>query len=717
MKKLNHCTYFQLTLSKDDQNAAKLGLVDVPFIKKLTDSINETCVQIICNGSEKETNEQAALNKQVQQLQEAINNASSKMTVEDNKQLIGNSRKLQEALKKLNQALNSNTLEEDKVTPTAMEVIDAIDEINNRIDNLPQPRIDLDPKASANSKQVLDTTRNLMSKTSMMIRKASSCEEEVMTWIMFGSSDVIEAFESLIVCIREKGAEAGLIESMQTSKELNAPVKSYVQTQIDSAISWLRRPASKENVKVDGVKGAESIVAMAEQMNEDLHGSEKEEMKQIIVEAKQLLKDCTVKYNSEKASLLMERLRELRKMLERGVVTRVVEDFLEEEPLANLETIVHKENDEKKRKFLLEKKIAELLAQLGRVKKTARFVADTGNVPRHELMKTSDQVELLAPSLVKAAHERVQSPDDKVAIEHYQMLLAEYADSLSRVRELCDKAVDPIEFSQAAGETMQRIKEESNNDPQKSIHSPKVILRLCKRVVDVGMHSDLVRNDPELKKTLIDIKTAVETKQSDTMRADWRDITAEIMRRTGQVESVLGGENIFLKQPEPDQPIYAAALDLHSAVRGWSARDNEIVAVAKRTAVLMAKLSDYMNTGNKRELIFTSNSIVAESRQVAELAKKLALECSDIRIRTNLLQVCDRIPTISGQLKMLTTVKSSSLGHQGSVEDQEAMNMLVGNAQNLMISIQEVVKAAASASVKIMSQRGCRMKWVQRSYY
>ncbi|XP_046973845.1 talin-1-like [Vanessa cardui] len=708
---------YLLTLSKDDQNAAKLGLVDVPFIKKLTDSINETCVQIICNGSEKETNEQTALNKQVQQLQEAINNAGSKMTVEDNKQLMEKSKKLQNALKNLNQALNSNTFEEDKVTPAAMEVIDVIDEIDNRIDNLPQPKIDLDPKATANSKEILDNTRNLMSKTSVMIRKASSCEEEVMTWVMFGSTDVIEAFESLIVCIREKGAEAGLIESLQTNEELDAPVKSYVQTQIDSAMSWLRKPASKENVKADGVKAAENIVNIAEQMNEDHHGSEKEEMKQIIVEAKQLLQDCTVKYNSEKASLLMERLRELRKMLERGVVTRVVEDFLEEEPLANLETIVHKENDEKKRKFLLEKKIAELLAQLGRVKKTARFVADTGNVPRHELMKTSDQVELLAPSLVKAAQQRVQSPDDKAAIEHYQMLLAEYADSLSRVRELCDKAVDPIEFSQAAGETMQRIKEESNNDPQKSIHSPKVILRLCKRVVDVGMHSDLVRKDPELKKTLIDIKTAVETKQSDTMRADWRDITAEIMRRTGQVESVLGGENIFLKQPEPDQPIYAAALDLHSAVRGWSARDNEIVAVAKRTAVLMAKLSDYMNTGNKRELIFTSNSIVAESRHVAELAKKLALECSDIRIRTNLLQVCDRIPTISGQLKMLTTVKSSSLGHQGSVEDQEAMNMLVGNAQNLMISIQEVVKAAASASVKIMSQRVCRMKWIQRSYY
>lgn len=32
----------------------------------------------------------------------------------------------------------------------------------------------------------------------------------------------------------------------------------------------------------------------------------------------------------------------------------------------------------------------------------------------------------------------------------------------------------------------------------------------------------------------------------------------QILRRTGQVESALGGENIFLKQPEPDQPIFVS---------------------------------------------------------------------------------------------------------------------------------------------------------------
>lgn len=37
------------------------------------------------------------------------------------------------------------------------------------------------------------------------------------------------------------------------------------------------------------------------------------------------------------------------------------------------------------------------------------------------------------------------------AIENYRKMVMEYADSLSRVRELCDRAVDPMDFAQAAG--------------------------------------------------------------------------------------------------------------------------------------------------------------------------------------------------------------------------------------------------------------------------
>lgn len=48
----------------------------------------------------------------------------------------------------------------------------------------------------------------------------------------------------------------------------------------------------------------------------------------------------------------------------------------------------------------------------------------------------------------------------------------------------------------------------------------------------------------------------------------------------------------------------AAAHGLHAAVRDWSARDNEVVAVAKRVAVLMARLAHHMYNGKRANYWF-----------------------------------------------------------------------------------------------------------------
>lgn len=51
----------------------------------------------------------------------------------------------------------------------------------------------------------------------------------------------------------------------------------------------------------------------------------------------------------------------------------------------------------------------------------------------------------------------------------------------------------------------------------------------------------------------------------------------------------------------------------------------------------------------------------------------------------------------------------------GSDEDHEATEMLVGNAQNLMQSVKETVRAAEGASIKIRSdQTNHRLRWVRR---
>ncbi|XP_045177292.1 vinculin-like isoform X9 [Mercenaria mercenaria] len=181
--------------------------------------------------------------------------------------------------------------------------------------------------------------------------------------------------------------------------------------------------------------------------------------------------------------------------------------------------------------------------------------------------------------------------------------------------------------------------------------------------------------------------------------------------------------------PQENQPIMMAAHALHMEAKQWSSKDNEIIAAAKRMAFLMVKLSQLVRGegGTKKDLISTAKNIAEASEEVTRLAKKLAAECTDKKMRTNLLQVCERIPTIGTQLKILSTVKATMLGAQepipapdgseiacGSEEDQEATEMLVGNAQNLMQAVKETVRAAEAASIKIRVDSGYTIRWLRK---
>lgn len=190
--------------------------------------------------------------------------------------------------------------------------------------------------------------------------------------------------------------------------------------------------------------------------------------------------------------------------------------------------------------------------------------------------------------------------------------------------------------------------------------------------------------------------------------------------------------HMFSQAPLPSQPIMVAAHGLHQEVKQWSSRDNDIIAAAKKMALLMARLSQLVRGegGTKKDLIACAKSIAEASEEVTRLAKELARECTDKRMRTNLLQVCERIPTIGTQLKILSTVKATMLGAQecfprrdtemavligsSSEEDQEATEMLVGNAQNLMQSVKETVRAAEAASIKIRTDAGIRLRWIRK---
>ncbi|XP_058507549.1 vinculin-like isoform X3 [Solea solea] len=179
-------------------------------------------------------------------------------------------------------------------------------------------------------------------------------------------------------------------------------------------------------------------------------------------------------------------------------------------------------------------------------------------------------------------------------------------------------------------------------------------------------------------------------------------------------------ELLMMPSNQPvNQPILAAAQSLHQEARKWSSKGNDIIAAAKRMALLMAEMSRLVRggSGNKRALIQCAKDIAKASDEVTRLAKEVAKQCTDRRIRTNLLQVCERIPTISTQLKILSTVKATMLGRTNISEEEseQATEMLVHNAQNLMQSVKETVREAEAASIKIRTDSGCTLRWVRKT--
>jgi len=176
-------------------------------------------------------------------------------------------------------------------------------------------------------------------------------------------------------------------------------------------------------------------------------------------------------------------------------------------------------------------------------------------------------------------------------------------------------------------------------------------------------------------------------------------------------------EGLFTMEPGSNRPIHMAAHGLYQEVKQWDHTDNEIIAAAKKIAYLMAHLSELIRggKGTKRELIACAKALADASERITELAKELARHCTDKKIRTNLLQVCEKIPTLGTQLRVLSTVKATMMGqNMESEEDQEAMDMLVFNAQKLNQAVKETVRAAEAASIRVRSDAGFKLKWVRK---
>ncbi|XP_055532948.1 vinculin [Wyeomyia smithii] len=570
-----------------------------------------------------------------------------------------------------------------------------------------------------------------------------------------------------------------------------------VQGRLEQACRWLQNPSQDDRGL--GQRAIALIVDEGRKVAEGLSGHQKAEVMQLCDEVEQLSHDFSQLCSNglghtaqaqDVARRLNEKLHGLKKQIQDAVVNRVVEDFIDiSSPLKQFMEAVALPEGTPGREQNFNQKSNKLQTFSDRASKTSRMVAAGGSGGNKKLaevlLSSASQIDSMTPQLISAGRIRMNYPTSKAAEEHLNNLKQQYADTILRMRTLCDQATDPSDFIEASEKQMQKhsfLCDEAirMRQPQKMVDNTSSEARLANRVLLVAKQEADNSEDPEFIAKVNDASDRlqqsispmvqeaknVSTNISDPIHAsNWREANKQLLQNVRNIRSAINNvpdvpempdlsalhvsqqhqeaapprpplprENIppvrppppetddedelFQGMPNANQPILMAAHGLHQEVRQWSSKDNEIIAAAKRMAVLMARLSELVRAdskGSKRELIATAKKIAEASEDVTRLAKILARQCTDKRIRTNLLQVCERIPTIGTQLKILSTVKATMLGAQGSDEDREATDMLVGNAQNLMQSVKETVRAAEGASIKIRSdQTNHRLRWVRR---
>nr|CDJ93201.1 Vinculin alpha-catenin domain containing protein [Haemonchus contortus] len=467
---------------------------------------------------------------------------------------------------------------------------------------------------------------------------------------------------------------------------------------------------------------------------------------------------------------LKDKLRELSDFMRRVLTDRVVEDFADiTTPLKQFVEAVHAEPHAPNREGNFADKADRLRQHASSMTNTARLVATCGPCKSKNtveaIVDTAEKVDQMTPQLVNAGKIRLHNQTDS-AEQHFENLHRQYADALHRLRSHVDDAIDTHEFVRASETAMRRYTNRcedaiTNNYPQGMVDNTSQIARLGNRVLmtaqneadnseepaycdRVNSAANQVRSDslsraspyPPVQQATQVLRTIPPQAPTPPIVHNKMIIREEIPappRPPPPVEisppprpppppeydEEEETRAFWERYPLPQashQPILSAAHSLHNELKQWSSQENEIVAAAKRMAILMARLSQLVRGegGTKKDLIECAKAIADSSEEVTRLAVHLARLCTDLKMRMALLQMAERIPTIATQLKVCSTVKSTMFGTSSSEEDIEAMEQLAHNAQNLMLAVKDTVRAAEAASIKIKTNSGLRLRWVRK---
>lgn len=391
--------------------------------------------------------------------------------------------------------------------------------------------------------------------------------------------------ESLARSIREKLGDLGravqdAVRGVERSG-LNQPAHT-VKGRLEQAVKWLQNPEIDD--KGTGRRAIGLIVEEGRRVAEGLSGHEKAELLKLCDEvdnlANQYGKLCAAGLANtpegrELARKLNEKLHELKHKIGTAVTNRVVEDFIDvTTPLKQFIEAVNVPQGTPGRESNFNQKAANLQAFSDRASKTSRMVAAGGlggnKKLAEDLLASANQIDNLTPQLVSAGRIRMNYPESKAAEEHLNNLRDQYADTILRLRTLCDQATDPADFIKASEEAMQKhtiLCEDAirNGQPQKMVDNTSSIARLANRVLLVTKQEADNSEDQDfiarLTSAADSLQNAVPPMVQDAKRVatnindnvaahDWRDTNKRLLDSVRKVRNAVA-------PPPPPQPIFA----------------------------------------------------------------------------------------------------------------------------------------------------------------
>lgn len=275
-----------------------------------------------------------------------------------------------------------------------------------------------------------------------------------------------------------------------------------VAGRLEQALSWLSNPGFDD--KGLGLQAIMSIVEEGRRLASVCPAAHRQDLLNLCNEvetmAKQLHDLCrSGRGNTGEArgiaATLSNKLQELKKLIEKALVNRVVDDFIDVlTPLKQFTEAVLAPEGTPNRDQNFNDKAAGLLNFSNRIATTARAVA-SGSASNKRLaqglMSSANQVESLCPQLVNAGRIRLTHPENKAADEHFENLRGQYADTVQKMRGLVDDAIDKAAFMKASEEAIRKhtaLCDHAINQqhPQAMVDNTSAIARLANRVLMVA---------------------------------------------------------------------------------------------------------------------------------------------------------------------------------------------------------------------------------------